>query len=345
MQNQFRDITVSSLNNEILGEECSTSFNRLKPRVNPRSLVNSRLGKAAIAVEDRFWNKKFHAAPEIKLNGKVTCVHFSADGQHCAVTSSTKVVAYNSKTGTVAKEFTRFKGVAYGGKFRNDSRLLVAGGEEKYVRVFDSASRSVLRTFQGHKDSIHATEFLETEPSIVLSGSDDCTMKTWDMRSALLASEFLGHSDRIRTVSQNSQGKYIISGSYDHVIKVWDPRKGSESVLSMEHGSPVQSVLSLPGGSLIASAGDNEIKVWDILNGGSLVHSFSNHQKQITALSLDGTKERLVSASLDQFVKIYDLSNYEVTSSLRFDDPILSMDIAVGCVLFGFFILLICANF
>ena len=44
------------------------------------------------------------------------------------------------------------------------------------------------------------------------------------------------------------------SGSYDHSLKVWDLRSQG-SVLSMDHGSPVECVQIFPSGGICISAG------------------------------------------------------------------------------------------
>ena len=46
-----------------------------------------------------------------------------------------------------------------------------------------------------------------------------------------------------------------MSGGYDHKVAVWDSRDVEKPSLSMEHGAPVEAVLVLPGGGLVASVG------------------------------------------------------------------------------------------
>ena len=57
---------------------------------------------------------------------------------------------YSSQTDQVLKSLSKFRLKAYGGSFRNDGSLLVAGGEEALVRLYDVGARSVLRVFRGH---------------------------------------------------------------------------------------------------------------------------------------------------------------------------------------------------
>jgi len=43
-------------------------------------------------------------------------------------------------------------------------------------------------------------------------------------------------------------------GSYDHTVRLFDTRCKT-SVLRIDHGSPVESVVMFPGGGVVASAG------------------------------------------------------------------------------------------
>lgn len=46
----------------------------------------------------------------------------------------------------------------------------------------------------------------------------------------------------------------VFAGSYDHTVKLFDARTKS-SVMTIEHGQPVESVLLFPSGGLLVSAG------------------------------------------------------------------------------------------
>jgi len=50
------------------------------------------------------------------------------------------------------------------------------------------------------------------------------------------------------------QNMYWYVGSYDHTVRLFDTRCNS-SVLRIDHGSPVESVVMFPGGGIVASAG------------------------------------------------------------------------------------------
>jgi len=144
-----------------------------------------------------------------------------------------------------------------------------------------------------------------------------------------------------------------VTGGYDHLVKLWDMRairaadagagagasdtagttvsNAASSAMSFDHGAPVEDVLVLPAGNAVVTAGSNNVKVWDLI-GGKLLRTLSNHQKTVTSLCLDGTGTRLLSASLDHFVKVYSLDTFDVMHGTKHSSPILSVACAVRVV-------------
>lgn len=170
----------------------------------------------------------------------------------------------------------------------------------------------------------------------VLSASDDRTVRVWDIGTGKCECTLRGHSDYVRGVAlapATQPWATFATSSFDHTVRLWDARAGGggggSCTMSLDHGAPVEQALWLPSGSLLLSAGGSEVKVWDVLAGGRLVHSFSSHLKSVMALLLDGTGTRLLSAGLDQHLKIHDLATYEVAHSIKYSVPILSAAAAV----------------
>jgi len=136
-----------------------------------------------------------------------------------------------------------------------------------------------------------------------------------------------GHNDVVRcgTISQHSPDVWV-TGSYDHSIKLWDVRT-RENVNSFNHGAPVEDVLTFPNGSVVVSAGGPTVKIWDTLSG-RVIQTLENHQKTVTCLAIDFTNRRLFSAGLDHMLKIYSLNTYQVTYTMKYIAPILSLGIS-----------------
>ena len=162
----------------------------------------------------------------------------------------------------------------------------------------------------------------------ILSYSDDKSVCLWDIATEEKIATFSEHSDYVRAGAASPiSPDIILSGGYDHAVKLYDCRS-NEVVLSVNHGSPVESTLFLPSGGIFISAGGTEIKVWDIFNGGKQLASISQHHKTVTTLRLASNNSRLMSASLDRHVKIYDISTFKVVHNIDFPNAVLSMAIS-----------------
>jgi U3 small nucleolar RNA-associated protein 15 len=87
----------------------------------------------------------------IRHHNPITSIHFSPTRPHrFAITTSSRLLVYAPKTGKVVKTITRFKDNARGAEIRKDGKLVVAGGDDGLVQVFDLNSRAILRTMKGH---------------------------------------------------------------------------------------------------------------------------------------------------------------------------------------------------
>eukprot|EP00753_Platysulcus_tardus_P020885 PLAT8452.3.p1 GENE.PLAT8452.3~~PLAT8452.3.p1 ORF type:complete len:540 (+),score=230.78 PLAT8452.3:21-1640(+) len=281
--------------------------------------------------ESRFW-KSFRSPVYPKQFGSVTHLHFSPVAPHdLAVTSMSRVSLINGRTRAPVRALSRFTSVAYSGSYRSDGKLLVAGGRTPVVQVFDLSSRAVLRSFDGHTGEVHATAFA-TDKMHVMSGSDDKSLRFWDVPTATCELTLRdAHDDYVRTLAHSPATPQLwASGSYDHTAALWDVRtlsSGSQAAaLRVEHGSPIESVLIAAG--LLFTAGGNTVKLWDILSGGRLMATLENHQKTVTSLCMDGEGKRLITASLDAHIKVIDTTELQVVAGLKAAGPIMSLAVS-----------------
>ncbi|XP_067838824.1 U3 small nucleolar RNA-associated protein 15 homolog [Heptranchias perlo] len=278
--------------------------------------------------QDTLYWKNYKAPVQIKEFGAVTNVDFSPIAPYnYAVTASTRIHIYGRYSQEPIKTFSRFKDTAYCGTYRDDGKLLVAGSEDGIVRLFDVGGRAALRQYSGHTKAVQVTAFTSDKYRL-MSGSDDYSVRLWDIPSSTELHSFEEHTDYIRCgCTSNLNADLFVTGSYDHTVKVFDARM-AQSVITMEHGQPVESVLLFPSGGLLVSAGGRYVKVWDMLKGGQLLVSLRNHHKTVTCLCLSSSGQRLLSGSLDRHVKIYSTSTYRVVHSLDYAAAILSLALA-----------------
>lgn len=278
--------------------------------------------------EARFW-KSFNLIKEQTLDSSPNCVHFNpVDAKSYIITASIRIHQFDGTTDKVQRSYSRFTDDAFSGKFRKDGKLIVAGDKSGFIKVFDVQSKSLLRQVKTHQAAVRTTTWL-ADGLHILSGSDDKRVIVTDLATEeTVWSSKNHHSDYVRSVDYHPDAPSMFASvSYDHHVTMWDHRQ-SQPVWNIDHGKPVECCIFAPSGGILITSAANEIKMWDVLNGGRLLHCFNNHQKNITALTLDSSSSRLLSAGLDGHVKIYSLQSLEVVHGLSFGQPLLSMGLS-----------------
>eukprot|EP00092_Neocalanus_flemingeri_P002568 GFUD01002750.1.p1 GENE.GFUD01002750.1~~GFUD01002750.1.p1 ORF type:complete len:527 (+),score=157.54 GFUD01002750.1:830-2410(+) len=270
----------------------------------------------------------------IQEYGAINTVHMCPTNTSLAAcTAYSKVQLYNVDTMELHKSITKFKDMCFSGRWRRDGGLLCAGTGEGVVKVFDVNTKTLLRVLSGHKGGVQACDFVCDRTgggtgTGVVSWSDDKTVKIWDLPTESVVNTYTGHEDYVRAGAVSvDQPDLVVSGGYDHRVLVWDRRGGEGPTLTMDHGAPVEAVLVLPGGGLVASAGGSLIKIWDMV-GGRLLASVSPHHKTVTSLCVSGGGKCLVSGSLDRQVVWTDLATFRQVFNKQ--TPASVMSIGVG---------------
>lgn len=154
--------------------------------------------------------------------------------------------------------------------------------------------------------------------------------------------ELRGHKDYVRCGDSSPVNMdMFVTGSYDHTVKLWDVRvTDTNSVMEVNHGKPVEDVIFLPSGGLIATAGGNSVKLWDLLGGGKLLFSMESHNKTVTSICMGGIggdtgdeskQNRILSVGLDGYMKVFDYATMRVTHSMRYPAPLLSVGFSPDC--------------
>src|SRR6266567_4218855 len=104
---------------------------------------------------------------------------------------------------------------------------------------------------------------ISPDGKILASGSNDTTIKLWNIRARKLLRTFAEHTDGVRSVAFSSDRRTLASGSNDTTIKLWNLDTGKLLRTLKEHSKPVTSVAFSPDGRTLASGSyDTTIKIW-----------------------------------------------------------------------------------
>lgn len=278
--------------------------------------------------EQRYW-RGYTNTQLVKEHNAVNHICFNPVSPHdFAVTSSTRIQVFSSKTREVAKTFSRFKDTVYSGEYRFDGKLLVAGDASGLVQIFDAVQpRTLLVTINPSTHPTHVTKFHPTVSTNLLTASDDRVARLYDISSAHEPVITFGdHEDYIRTASFIPSSNLITTGCYDGYVRIFDSRVGSQPVAKFNQSSPVEDILPITP-TTMCTAGGPSIKVWDIA-AGKLVHEMSNFQKTVTCLANAQGNRGILAGSLDGHVKVFDMVDWEVKFGWKFGGSVLSCGVS-----------------
>ncbi|KAF0030477.1 hypothetical protein F2P81_017208 [Scophthalmus maximus] len=153
--------------------------------------------------------------------------------------------------------------------------------------------------------------------SVMVSASEDATIKVWDYETGDFERTLKGHTDSVQDISFDLTGKLLASCSADMTIKLWD-FQGFECIRTMHgHDHNVSSVAIMPNGDHIISASrDKTMKMWEVATG-YCVKTFTGHREWVRMVRPNQDGTLIASCSNDQTVRVWVVASKECKAELR----------------------------
>jgi len=98
------------------------------------------------------------------------------------------------------------------------------------ITIFNALTGSQTAVLSGHTSYVRSLAF-SLDGALLVSGSDDKTVKLWDVQTGGVVKTFHGHTLVVCSVSISADNTMIASGSADKTIRLWDIRKGQCCVI------------------------------------------------------------------------------------------------------------------
>ena len=159
----------------------------------------------------------------------------------------------------------------------------------------------------GHTGPVRAVA-VSQDGARAVSGSDDGTVRVWNLATGRQDASLTGHTDWVRAVAVSQDGARAVSGSDDGTVRVWDLATGQEEAALTGHAGEVFSVALSPDGALAVSGGsDRTVRVWDLATGSERA-VLAGHTRPVWAVAITPDGARAVSGSGDGTLRVWDLA-------------------------------------
>ncbi|KAH7106847.1 WD40 repeat-like protein [Auriculariales sp. MPI-PUGE-AT-0066] len=222
-----------------------------------------------------------------------------------------------------------------------DQDKIVTGSRDRTIKVWSLRTFRLRQTLVGHEGSVLCLKFERS--GFMVSGSSDRKIIVWDLNRGTRTTTLTGHSGGVLDIRIDKN--WIVSCSKDAQIRVWSRRTLELHCTLHGHDGPVNAV-GLQNGRIVSASGDGNMILWDIakqarirtfagherglaciefhgdiiVSGandamikvwsavtGECLQTLSGHDMLVRALAYDPPSGRLVSASYDMTIKVWDL--------------------------------------
>lgn len=168
----------------------------------------------------------------------------------------------------------------------------------------------------GHSSEVTSVAF-SPDGKVIASGSDDNSIKLWNVATGRLLRTLSAHSNSVYSVAFSPDGKTLATGSTDKTIKLWDVASGRLLKSFMPLGSDATPVAFSPDGKILAGgASAGKIKLW-LISTGRVLLTLKGHCCVVYSVAFAPDGQTLASVGTDDQVKLWDVNTGQLRKALR----------------------------
>ncbi|KAL2313373.1 MAPK organizer 1 family WD repeat protein [Schizosaccharomyces pombe] len=163
-------------------------------------------------------------------------------------------------------------------RYNEDSSILASGSFDSKVRLWDCRSNSFspIQVLADAKDSVSSIDIAE---HLIVTGSTDGTLRTYDIRKGTLSSDYFSHP--ITSVKTSKSASFSLISSLNSSIHLLDQETGKilKSYIGLKNMEyRVRSSFNQSETIVFSGSEDGKVYLWDLEN-----------ETQITSTSVVGT--------------------------------------------------------
>lgn len=219
---------------------------------------------------------------------------------------------------------------------------ICAADYEGLLTVYDASTGMPICALEEHEKRCWSVDFSTTDPTRLASGSDDCYVKLWSVKSRKSICTMDGKANICSVRFHPEKGHLLAFGSADHNVHLYDLRYASKPLDILKgHKKAVSYVRFADASSLVSASTDCTLKLWTLAGqntdlpsaSATNVRTYSGHlnEKNFVGLSVQGDLIACGSENNSVYVYHRDLSKplatYRFPSSCPLTDSSLENEV------------------
>jgi WD40 repeat protein len=215
-------------------------------------------------------------AESAALVDRVTALCFSADGKLLATgggepSRSGELKLWNPADGTLVREIVdAHSDTIFGLDFSPDGKYIASCGADKFVKVFDVTTGSLVRTFEGHTHHVLAVSW-RADGRVLASGGADNVIKVWNFETGEQQRTISGFNKEVTSLAFVGTSPMAVSCSGDKSVHLHKTDDGRNVRTFAGGGDFMYSAAVTPDGKLLVAGGqDSTLRAWSGDDGKSL---------------------------------------------------------------------------
>ncbi len=155
---------------------------------------------------------------------------------------------------------------------------------------------------------------------LIASGSNDKTVKIWDLESRELIQTLHGPTEDIYDVAFSPDSRLVAAASADKSIRIYDIQEEKLVHILKGHRGVVRKVDFSPNGAFLVSASeDNALILWETI-GGEKIHPFTENDGAILDVKFHPDGSSFYSVSSEGELTRWDM-NHEIFVLRYYETP------------------------
>ncbi len=198
-------------------------------------------------------------------------------------------------------------------RFSKDGQALLTSSDDYTLKLWNVSTRQLSKTLKGHGGWVVGAEFLKGESDVIVSASNDATLRSWRPQKyigAFVVNKFddvaeaptrdtQAHADEIWSARFSPDQKRIVTASHDHTARIIEI---DEETLAFKEIARMEDEVLSEGTSFVAmslqvdrphkrlyiGSADAAIRIWDLEFGTEIGQASGTGLNSSFAVSSDG---------------------------------------------------------